>query len=73
MYRKRVYSKGESSYMGWERKRGGLLQFNRLVLGKMSQKEKDAAMYLTYNDIAKCKYAITIDEDTELSLNSAKD
>ena len=73
MYRKRVYSKGESSYMGWERKRGGLLQFNRLVLGKMSQKERDAAMYLTYNDIAKCKYAITIDEDTELSLNSAKD
>ena len=73
MYRKRVYSKGESSYMGWERKRGGLLQFNRLVLGKMSQREKDAAMYLTYNDIARCKYAITIDEDTELSLNSAKD
>ena len=73
MYRKRVYSKGESSYMGWERKRGGLMQFNWLVLGKLSQGQIDEAMWLTYNDIVRCKYAITIDEDTELSLNSAKD
>lgn len=73
MYRKRVYSKGESSYMGWERKRGGLMQFNWLVLGKLSQEEIDNAMYLIYDDIVRTKYAITIDEDTELSLNSAKD
>ena len=73
MYRKRVYSKGEGSYMGWERKRGGLMQFNWLVLGKLSQEEIDKAMYLTYDDIVRCKYAITIDEDTELSLNSAKE
>ena len=44
MYRKRVYSKGESSYMGWERKRGGLMQFNWLVLGKLSQEQIDDAM-----------------------------
>ena len=73
MYRKRVYSKGESSYMGWERKRGGLMQFNWLVLGKLSPQEIDKAMYLTYDDVVHTKYAITIDEDTELSLNSAKD
>lgn len=73
MYRKRVYSKGESSYMGWERKRGGLMQFNWLVLGKLSKKQIDDAMYLIYDDIVRCKYAITIDEDTELSLNSAKE
>lgn len=73
MYRKRVYSKGESSYMGWERKRGGLMQFNWLVLGKLSQEEIDNAMYLIYDDVIRTKYAITIDEDTELSLNSAKD
>ena len=73
MYRKRVYSKGESSYMGWERKRGGLMQFNWLVLGKLSQEQIDDAMWLIYDDIVRCKYAITIDEDTELSLNTAKD
>ena len=53
MYRKRVYSKGEGAYMGWERKRGGLEQFNKLVLGKLSQKEISKAMYLTYNDIVR--------------------
>ena len=73
MYRKRVYSKGEGSYMGWERKRGGLLQFDKLVLGKLSKEEIDKAMYLIYDDIVPCKYAITIDEDTTLSLNSAKE
>lgn len=73
MYRKRVYSKGESAYMGWERKRGGLMQFNWLVLGKLSKEQIDNAMYLIYDDIVRCKYAITIDEDTELSLNSAKE
>ena len=49
------------------------MQFNWLVLGKLSQGQIDEAMWLTYNDIVRCKYAITIDEDTELSLNSAKD
>lgn len=73
IYRKRVYSKGESCYMGWERKRGALTHFNKLVLGRLSKEEIDRIMYLTYDDIVDAKYAITIDEDTELSLNTAKD
>ena len=73
MYRKRVYSKGERQYMGWERKRGALSQFNRVVLGKMSPEEKERAFYLIYDDIIPAKYAITVDEDTEVSLNTAKD
>lgn len=73
LYRKRVYSKSEGSYMGWERKRGALAQFNKLVLGKMSDKEKNDAMWLIYDDIIKTKYIITVDEDTSLSLNTAKD
>lgn len=59
--------------MGWERKRGALAQFNKLVLGKLTSDEMDKHMTLIYNDIIKAKYAITIDEDTTLSLNSAKD
>ena len=73
MYRKRVYSEGEGAYMGWERKRGALQHFNQLVLGKLSNEEIDKKMYLIYDDIIEAKYAITIDEDTELSLNTAKD
>lgn len=73
MYRKRVYSKGEDCYMGWERKRGALQHFNELVLGRLSQEQIEAKMSLIYEDIVHAKYAITIDEDTDLSLNTAKD
>lgn len=73
MYRKRVYSKGEGCYMGWERKRGGLSQFNKLILGKLSDKQIDEMSYLIYKDVVNAKYTITVDEDTTLSLNTAKD
>ncbi len=73
MYRKRVYSKGEKCYMGWERKRGGLQQFNQVILGKLSKAEIDDIAYLIYDDIVGARYAITVDEDTMLSLNTAKD
>jgi len=73
LYRKRVYSKGEETYMGWERKRGALAHLNRLLLGKLSEKEIENYMYLAHNDIPSVKYLITVDEDTTLSLNSAKE
>ena len=73
MYRKRVYSKGEGCFMGYERKRGALLHFNELILGKLSKEEINKKMYLIYDDIVAAKYAITLDEDSYLSLNTAKD
>lgn len=73
IYRKRVYSKSEGAYMGWERKRGAITEFNKLVLGKYIKEEIDSKFHVIYDDIVKAKYAITIDEDTNLSLNTAKD
>ena len=73
LYRKRIYSKSEGCYMGWERKRGCIAHFNKLILGKLSKEEIDKYMYLVYDDIIQTKYALTIDEDTQLSLNTAKD
>lgn len=73
MYRKRVFSKGENCYMGWERKRGAIIEFNKLVLGKLNKEEIERKFYLIYDDIISAKHAITIDEDTTLSLNTAKD
>ena len=73
IYRKRVFSKAENAYMGWERKRGALKHFNELVLGTMSKEKIQQTMYLAYDEICNTKYAITIDEDTELCLNTAKD
>ena len=73
MYRKRIYSESEETYMGWERKRGALSHLNKLLLGKFSDQEKDKYLYLVHNDIPSVKYLITVDEDTTLSLNSAKE
>lgn len=73
IYRKRVYSSGEGTYMGWERKRGALTQLNKLLLNKLSEEEIQKSMYLTHRELPSVKYLITIDEDTALSLNSAKE
>jgi len=73
LYRKRVYSESEGCYMGWERKRGALTELNLLLLGKLSKARIDNSMYLAHNEIPDVKYLITIDEDTALSLNSAKE
>lgn len=73
LYRKRVYSKGEGLYMGWERKRGALTELNLLLLNKLTEEEINSKMTLVNKDLPEIKYVITIDEDTSLSLNSAKE
>ena len=73
LYRKRVYSESEGCYMGWERKRGALTELNSLLLNKLSEGQIANSMYLAHREIPNVKYMITIDEDTSLSLNSAKE
>ena len=36
IYRKRMWNEGEEAYLGWERKRGLLNQFNEYILGNIS-------------------------------------
>ena len=69
VYRKRTWCDSEECFMGWERKRGLLNQFNEYLLGHINNPFRvntleDENMK---NDI---KYIITLDADTELSLNS---
>jgi len=70
VYRKRQWCEGENSYLGWERKRGLLTQFNEYILGK----EKNIFYYnsfeMTGKEIPKIKYIITLDSDTSLTLNT---
>ena len=73
LYRKRIYSESEGCYMGWERKRGALTELNLLLLNRLSEGQISNSMYLTHREIPNVKYLITIDEDTSLSLNSAKE
>lgn len=73
LYRKRVYSESEGCYMGWERKRGALTELNSLLLNRLTEGQIANSMYLAHREIPSVKYLITIDEDTSLSLNSAKE
>ena len=68
IYRKRKWNDKEECYLGWERKRGLLNQFNEYIL-----KNSDNEFRVNTIDIEKLpkiKYIITLDSDTELVLNS---
>ena len=72
VYRKRIWNDGENSYLGYERKRGALLQFNQLLLKKTTKSFEEKYFNVhTFNDFdEKIKYVLTIDTDTKLVLNS---
>ncbi|MBE6147517.1 MAG: DUF3131 domain-containing protein [Firmicutes bacterium] len=75
VYRKRVWHDSEDSYLGWERKRGALIHFNRLLLNKFTPKDKEKYFHIeTLSTIQeKIKYVITLDADTKLVVNSVND
>lgn len=87
MYRNRVWCRGESCYLGWERKRGLLTQFNEYLLcneenqfrtntledykyGITCDKKTDISKKEAKQKLPQIKYIITLDADTNLSLNS---
>ncbi|MDU4598869.1 MAG: cyclic beta 1-2 glucan synthetase, partial [Clostridium sporogenes] len=68
--RYRQYNEKEKIWMGWERKRGKLEEFNKLIRG-----EKNTSYNTISGDInilKKVKYVITLDADTKLPRNVAK-
>lgn len=70
LYRERVYSKTQESFLGWERKRGLITEFNRYLL----KREKGSFCENTLekeNNLPKIKYVITLDADTEICFDSA--
>ena len=69
-HRKRLWNKGENKWMGWERKRGKLDEFNRLLRGARDtsyvvQTAEDALMQ-------SIRYVITLDSDTQLPRDVAR-
>lgn len=68
--RYRQYNEKENSWLGWERKRGKLVEFNRLIRG-----DETTSYNIISGDIKKLykvKYIITLDADTILPINSSK-
>ena len=68
LYRKRVWNEKEECYLGWERKRGLLNQFNEYIL--KNSKDEFRVNTIDLDKIPKIKYVITLDADTELVLNT---
>ncbi len=72
LYRKRVWNDKEEAFLGWERKRGLLNQFNKYLLNNdMSDFIVNTIQDYKQDNEINIKYVITLDADTELILNSA--
>ena len=68
LHRHRVYNPREKGWMGWERKRGKLLDLNQLLRGYFDSfpvKIGDLSI------LRKIRFVITLDSDTELPRGSA--
>ncbi|MGB2696084.1 MAG: carbohydrate-binding protein, partial [Dehalococcoidia bacterium] len=69
-HRVRQWNAGEGSWIGWERKRGKLEEFNRLLRGAT-----DTSYRLHIGDaemLPSIRYCITLDSDTRLPLHAAR-
>lgn len=69
-HRERTHNPIDNKWMGWERKRGALVELNRMLLGN-----KNTSYKFTFGDIKvlqDVQYVITIDADTQLTLGTAK-
>jgi cyclic beta-1,2-glucan glucanotransferase len=69
LHRHRVFNESEGRWMGWERKRGKLLDLNRLLRGRFDSFPVKAGDLRTLPPI---RYVITVDSDTQLPRDSAQ-
>ncbi|UCF61800.1 MAG: hypothetical protein JSV37_03710 [Anaerolineaceae bacterium] len=83
MHRQRKWNPSEGCWMGWERKRGKLVELNRIILGDTDEQESSAtkngsgetSFSLMIGDreiLSKVKYVITLDDDTSLPPGGAR-
>ncbi len=68
LHRRRVWNAGEGKWIGWERKRGKLHEFNRLLRGATDTTFLADGVKLP----ADVRYVITLDADTRLPRGTAK-
>ncbi|MGH9516090.1 MAG: glucoamylase family protein [Terriglobales bacterium] len=69
LHRHRVYNPREKVWMGWERKRGKLMDLNRLLSGEYDSfpvKAGDLSL------LQRVRFVITLDADTEMPRGSAQ-
>ncbi len=70
-FRYRKWNKAENCYMGWERKRGKLEEFNNLLIGTGKDKTTFSSIYCDQELLTTFQYVITLDADTNLLRDNA--
>ncbi|MFZ5640150.1 MAG: GH36-type glycosyl hydrolase domain-containing protein, partial [Bacillota bacterium] len=69
-HRQRRYNEAQRQWMGWERKRGAIIEFNDLLRGS-----RDTGFTILSSEQAELpavKYVITLDADTNLPMGAAR-
>jgi cellobiose phosphorylase len=69
-HRHRKFSQVQKKWMGWERKRGALVELNSLLTG--SADTSYSTISCINDSIPKIRYVLTLDADTILPIGSAK-
>jgi cyclic beta-1,2-glucan synthetase len=69
-HRRRTWNPKENQWMGWERKRGKLTEFNRLLRG--DRQTGYTVIYGAPENLASFRYVITLDADTLLPDGTAR-
>jgi cyclic beta-1,2-glucan synthetase len=68
LHRRRMFNVRQGVWMGWERKRGKLLDLNRLLAGEFDAFPIKAGRLEALNEV---RYVITLDSDTQLPRGAA--
>ena len=68
--RERIWNASEGVWMGWERKRGKLLEFNRLLRGAKNTHYNTCLGDLSV--LSDVRFVINLDADTDLPINTAR-
>jgi len=75
-HRSRQWNENEGVWMGWERKRGKLMEFNQLLHGRhdtsYSVQEGDLSVLKSDSGALAFPFVITLDADTQLPLDAAR-
>lgn len=69
LVRKRAFNPSENKWMAWERKRGKIEEFNKLILGNEETSFLNVSSALK-ESLRACKFVITLDSDSQLPKNS---
>ena len=68
LHRHRIFNRRQGVWMGWERKRGKLVDLNKLLLGEFDSFPVKAG---PIDVLRKVRYIITLDSDTQLPRGTA--